>query len=112
MNKFFVTTSRGWVADTTTSSQEAYALCRKLREETGLDYKVIRPTPYRLILGNPVALSIPADANIIIEGGIAYSFVKESYYEVHIADKTNKWTCPYTKVKGTFDETWLAEWQG
>lgn len=59
MNKFYVTTSRGWLAEVADTAEMAYATCRKLRETNSINYKVIRPTPWRLILGNPVALSIP-----------------------------------------------------
>jgi len=110
MNKFFVTTSRGWLADTATSAQQAYAACRKLRVKDGIDYKVVKPTPYRLVLGNPVALSIPPGTNIVIENGVAYSYVTQSYYDTHILENNNVWICPYTNAEGLFDATWLAEW--
>lgn len=110
MDKFYVTTSRGWLASTANTSQMAYATCRKLREANGIEYKVVKPTPYRIALGNPVALSIPSEANIIIEDGQAYSFLRKAYYDAHVSDNSDIWICPYTKAEGTLDETWLAEW--
>jgi hypothetical protein len=111
MNKFFVTTSRGWLMSSAETSTAAYASCNKLKRDKKLDYKVVRATPYRLILGNPVELSIPADANIVIDGGVAYSYVSESYYNTHIMERVETWTCPYTKAEGTFDKNWLDEWE-
>lgn len=110
MNKYYVTTSRGWLAEVADTAEKAYATCRKLRETNGINYKVIKPTPWRLVLGNPVALSIPPDANIVIENGVAYSFLRQSYYEAHATDNSGTWVCPYTKAEGVLDTTWLAKW--
>ena len=49
MAKFYVTTSRGWLAEVADTAEMAYATCRKLRETNGINYKVIKPTPWRLV---------------------------------------------------------------
>lgn len=111
MNKFFVTTSRGWLADVTDTAELAYAACRKLREQNNIDYKVVRPTKYRIILGNPVELSILPDANIVIENGIAYSYISDSYFNIGFKNNDNSLVCPYTGAIGKFDKNWYEQWE-
>ena len=109
---YFITTSRGLLIDTAASSEQAFVICRRLNNNTANQHKVVKATPYRLILGNPTLLSIPATANIVVEGDETYSYLKKVQFDKQNAEEdTAQFICPYTNAEGQIDKDWLDLWE-
>ena len=108
MNKYYVTTSRGWLAKVTDTAEMAYAACRKLRETNGINYKVIKPTPWRLVLGNPVALSIPLRLISLLKMGWLILFYDNPIMKLMRRIIQLLGCVRILKLKGALDTTWLA----
>lgn len=113
LTKFYVTTSRGWFKSAHDTAKAAYSELGALTlvKKGGLEYKIVRATPYRLKLGNPLDLDINAAANIVIIDEVAYSFLSERAYFKQLQETGgSSWVCPYTDQPGLFDYEWETLW--
>lgn len=109
----YVTTSRGIVMDELSTPKQAFAKLASLKQANpDIQYKVIRGTKCRLILSMPTSLSIPANANIIIAGDKAYSYLKDNAFDGYGGvENVVSMLCPYTGVKGLVDQEWYNNWK-